>query len=50
MVQVLVVQDERERAFLEHFMLAVLQPLYSDWNVGRGRASLNEMLRIPGHR
>jgi hypothetical protein len=28
--QVLVVEDDRDRAWLEHFMLAVLRPRYSD--------------------
>jgi uncharacterized protein YrrD len=29
-VQVLVVEDAQERAWLEHFMLGVLQPRYCD--------------------
>jgi hypothetical protein len=28
--QVLIIEDNRERAWLEHFMLALLMPLYSD--------------------
>jgi len=32
-VQVLVIQDDRERGFFEHFMLAVLQPRYSDRDI-----------------